>query len=145
MTFSFWSWLRLSVSSMNCSRIEWNLCPRIRLNADLFQAWVLFWTCRFPLHIIRRENSVFPYFTSFPMNLSKEGQRAKEGKVLTCTHTLLLRKTSEKGTEKWKLSTVAANSRSDEFTIGVILSTENDRLERLWNNSQNLKDHTPTG
>ena len=55
---------------------------------------------RFPLHIIRRENSVFPYFTSFPMNLSKEGQRAKEGKVLTCTHTLPLRKTSEKGTEK---------------------------------------------
>ena len=89
---------------------------------------------------------MFPYFTSFPMNLSKESQRAKEGKVLTCTHTLPLRKTFEKGTEKRKLSTVAANSRSDEFTIGVILvSTKNDRLERLWNNSQNLKDHTPTG
>ena len=55
---------------------------------------------RFPLYIIRRENSVFPYFTSFPMNLSKESQRAKEGKVLICTHTLLLRKTFEKGTEK---------------------------------------------
>ena len=47
---------------------------------------------------------------------------------------------------KMKLSTVAANSRSDEFNIGVILvSAKNDRLERLWNNSQNLKDHTPTG
>ena len=55
---------------------------------------------RFPLHIIRRENIVFPYFTSFPVNFLKEGQRAKEGKVLNCTHTLLLRKTSEKGTEK---------------------------------------------
>ena len=33
-----------------------------------------------------------------------------------------------------------------EFTIGVILvSTKNDRLERLWNDSQSLKDHTPTG
>ena len=65
---------------------------------------------RFPLHIIRRENIVFPYFTSFPVNFLKEGQRAKEGKILNCTHTLPLRKTSEKGAEKWKLSTVAANS-----------------------------------
>ena len=55
---------------------------------------------RFPLHIMRRENSVFPYFSSFPMNFLKEGQGAKEGKVLNCTHTLPLRKTSEKGTEK---------------------------------------------
>ena len=66
---------------------------------------------RFPLHIMRRENSVFPYFSSFPVNFLKEGQGAKEGKVLNCTHTLPLRKTSEKGTEKWKLSTVAANTR----------------------------------
>ena len=65
---------------------------------------------RFTWHIIRRENIVFPYFTSFPVNFLKEGQRAKEGKVLNCTHTLPLRKTSEKGAEKWKLSTVAANS-----------------------------------
>ena len=55
---------------------------------------------RFPLHIIRRENSAFPNFASFPGNFLKESQRAKEGKVLNCTHTLLLRKTSEKGTEK---------------------------------------------
>ena len=55
---------------------------------------------RFPLHIIRRENSAFPNFASFPVNFLKKSQRAKEGKVLNCTHTLLLRKTSEKGTEK---------------------------------------------
>ena len=85
-----------------------NSCPRIRLCADLIQPRVFL--NRFPLHIIRRENSVFPYFISFPMDLSKESQRAKERKVLICTRTLLLRKTFEKGTEKWKLSTVAANS-----------------------------------
>ena len=42
---------------------------------------------RFPLLIIRRENSVFPYLRSLPVNFSKEGQRAKEGKVLYCMHT----------------------------------------------------------
>ena len=43
------------------------------------------------------------YFTSFPVNFLKEGQRAKEGKFLNCTHILPLRKTSEKGTEKMKI------------------------------------------
>ena len=43
---------------------------------------------------------MFPYFTSFLVNFPKEGQRAKEEKVLNRTYTLLLRKTSEKGTEK---------------------------------------------
>ena len=52
----------------------------------------------FPLHMIRRENSAFPYFTLFPVNFLKDGQRAEGGKVLKCTHTL--RKTSEKGTGK---------------------------------------------
>ena len=65
---------------------------------------------RFLLHLIRKENSLFPYFISFPENVLVEGQRAKEGKVPSCTHTLPLRKTSEKGTEKWNLSTVSANS-----------------------------------
>ena len=44
---------------------------------------------------------MFSYFSSFPVNFLKEGQGAKEGKVLDCTHTLLLRKL---------LTTVAANS-----------------------------------
>ena len=42
---------------------------------------------RFLLLIIRRENSVFPYFRSLPVNFSKEGQRAKEGKALNFMHT----------------------------------------------------------
>ena len=58
---------------------------------------------RFPLYIIRREESVFPYFTLFSVNFLKDSQRANEGKVLNCTHTLPLRKTAEKGTEKRKI------------------------------------------
>ena len=34
------------------------------------------------LHIIRRENSVLPYFTSFSVNFLKDGWRAKEKKYL---------------------------------------------------------------
>ena len=30
---------------------------------------------------------MFPYLRSLPVNFSKEGQRAKEGKVLNCMHT----------------------------------------------------------
>ena len=58
---------------------------------------------RFPLYIIRREESVFPYFTLFSVNFLKDSQRANEGKVLNCMHTLPLRKTAEKGTEKRKI------------------------------------------
>ena len=38
--------------------------------------WLLF-PNRFPLHIKKRENSVFPYFTSFPVNFLKDGLREK--------------------------------------------------------------------
>ena len=41
---------------------------------------------------------MFPYLRSLPVNFSKEGQRAKEGKVLYCMHTAAV-ETSEKGTE----------------------------------------------
>ena len=53
---------------------------------------------RFPLQMIRRENSAFPYFTLFPVNFLKDDQRAEEGKILNYTHTP--RKNSEKGTGK---------------------------------------------
>ena len=92
---------------------------------------------RFPLHMIRGENSAFPFFTLFPVNFLKEGQRAEEGKVLNCRHTL--RKTSEKGTGKWKLSIARW------IYNGVISSTKADWLKRPWNNSQVLEITPPRG
>ena len=55
---------------------------------------------------------MFPYLRSLPVNFSKEGQRAKEGKVLYCMHTAAVENFRERN-RKWKLSTLstlAANS-----------------------------------
>ena len=93
---------------------------------------------RFPLHIIRRENSGFPYFTSFPVNFPKEGQRAKRKKYLTvrahCRWGRLSRK-EQKNENYQQLLQILARW----VYHGVIYSARNDILKRLWNNSQNLK------
>ena len=92
---------------------------------------------RILLHTMRRENSAFPYFTLFPVNFLKDDQRVEEGKVLNCTHTL--RKTSVKGTGKWKLSTARW------VYNGAIFSTKTDRPKRPWNNSQDPEITPPRG
>ena len=93
---------------------------------------------RFPLHIIRRENSEFPYFTSFPVNFPKEGQRAKREKYLIvrahCRWRRLSRK-EQKNENYQQLLQILARW----VYHGVIYSAKNDILKRLWNNSQNLK------
>ena len=101
---------------------------------------------RFPLLIIRRENSVFPYLRSLPVNFSKEGQRAKEGKYfIVCT--LPLWKTSEKRTENesYQHYQHLLQILARWVYYGVIFSRKIDRLKQLWNNSQNLKITPPWG
>ena len=92
----------------------------------------------FPLHIIRRENSEFPCFTSFPVNFPKEGQRAKREKYLIvrahCRWGRLSRK-EQKNENYQQLLQILARW----VYHGVIYSAKNDILKRLWNNSQNLK------
>ena len=93
---------------------------------------------RFPLHIIRRENSEFPCFASFPANFPKEGQRAKREKYLIvrahCRWGRLSRK-EQKNENYQQLLQILARW----VYHGVIYSAKNDILKRLWNNSQNLK------
>ena len=101
-TFPFQTWPRLSLSSVNCSRIKWNSCPRILVCADLISAWVLFWTCYDIAHNKEREQCA-PLFHIVFCEFLNRRLESKGKKVVNCTHTLLPRKTSWKGTEKWKL------------------------------------------
>ena len=93
---------------------------------------------RFPLHIIRGENSEFLCFTSFPVNFPKEGQRAKREKYLIvrahCRWGRFSRK-EQKNENYQQLLQILARW----VYHGVIYSARNDILKRLWNNSQNLK------
>ena len=97
------------------------------------------------VHNKKRENCVSLFHNVFSVNFFKEGRWAKEGKVTNCTHTLPLRKTSEKGTEKSESYQQLLQILTRWIYHGVMFSTKNDRLKRLWNNSQTLKITPPRG
>ena len=128
---------------MNCSRIKWNSCPRILVCADLISAWVLFWTCYDIVHHKEREQCT-PLFHIVFREFLKRRLESKGKKVVNCTHTLLPRKTSWKGTEKWKLQTVTANYSQlsspwcDIFHQKRSTKTALELLARSWN-------HNPRG
>ena len=80
---------------------------------------------RFPLYIIRREESVFPYFTLFSVNFfwRTAREQMKEKYLIVRTHFpwgKLPRKEQKKG----KLSTVAANSSQMSLPWCVIFHRE---------------------
>ena len=95
---------------------------------------------RFPLHIIRRENSEFPCFSSFPVNFPKEGQRAKREKYLIvrahCCWGRLSRK-EQKNENYQQLLQILARW----VYHGVIYSAKNDILKRFGITHKILKSH----
>ena len=88
----------MNVSSVNCSRIS-EICVRefvcVRISSKL-----LYFFEQVPIAHNREREQCNSLFHIISLKFLKEGQGAMEGKVLNCTHTLPLRKTSKKGTKK---------------------------------------------